>query len=253
MRPQRWLRDSFFAGLAIVLPVALSIFLFVWIVETITGRVAVIITESWLKIDTGEGAQTGDTGQPAKGTEGAGKVTLSPTTMFFLRVVILIAMVIATVLIGRLARTFLGRQFVRLGDMILERIPLFNRIYIVLRQISQSMLNEKSDMFSAVVLVEFPRAGLQSVGFITGRFKGETEGETKSDVYTVFVPTTPNPTTGFMLVATEDQFERLNLTIEEGMKMVISGGVVLPEAHKFLPERERFLAALSRGSSKGKG
>jgi uncharacterized membrane protein len=234
MRPQRWVRDNFIAGLAIVLPVALSIFLFTWGLEKITGGLSDFITRKWLGVDSGQ--------------EGG----LSDAAKFSIKVAVLVIIIVATIMIGWLTRTIIGRHLIKLGDMILERIPLFNRIYIVLRQISQSMLNEKSDMFSAVVLVEFPRSGLQSVGFITGRFKGEPEEETKSDVYTVFVPTTPNPTTGFMLVATEDQFERLNLTIEEGMKMVISGGVVLPEAHKFLPERERFLAALSRGSSKGK-
>jgi uncharacterized membrane protein len=231
MSARRRLRDNFFAGMAIVLPVALSIFLAVWLLEKITGGVLNILREHWEELKPGGGS------------------ALRKVDEIFVRVVILIMMIAATIFVGWLARSIIGRHLIKFGDMILERIPLFNRIYVVLRQISRAMLSEKSDMFSAVVLVEFPRPGLQSVGFITGRLKAETQGEAKGDVYAIFVPTTPNPTTGFMLMATEDEFQRLNMSIEEGMKMVISGGVVLPEAQKILPERERLLAS----SSKGKG
>jgi uncharacterized membrane protein len=221
MRPQRWLRDNFFAGLAIVLPVVLSIFLFVWVLGKITGGIF-----NWLVQHTNL-----EQNWP-KGTV-PNEVTIS------VQVLILLVLIAATVVIGWLARNILGRHLIRFGDMILERIPLFNRIYVVLRQISQSVLSEKSEMFSAVVLVEFPRPGLRSLAFVTGRTKGEIQDKTQGDVYTLFVPTTPNPTSGYMIMATEDEFVRLDMSVEEGMKMVISGGAVLPEAHKLLEHYAR--------------
>jgi uncharacterized membrane protein len=221
MKPQRWLRDNFFAGLAIVLPVVLSIFLFVWVLGKITGGIF-----NWLVEHTNLAQNW------PKGTV-PNEVTIS------VQVLILLVLIAATVVIGWLARNILGRHLIRFGDMILERIPLFNRIYVVLRQISQSVLSEKSEMFSAVVLVEFPRPGLRSLAFITGRTKGEIQDKTQGDVYTLFVPTTPNPTSGYMIMATEDEFVRLDMSVEEGMKMVISGGAVLPESHKLLDHYAR--------------
>jgi uncharacterized membrane protein len=220
MRPQRWLRDNFFAGLAIVLPVALSIFLFTWGLEKITGGLSEFVTRRWLGVVSGQ--QDG----------------LSDAAKFSIRVGVLALLIVVTIFIGWLARNIIGRHLIKFGDMILERIPLFNRIYVVLRQISQSVLSEKSEMFSEVVLVEFPRPGLRSLGFITSRTKGEIQHKTEGEVYTLFVPTAPNPTSGFMIIATEDQFERLDMSVEEGMKMVISGGAVLPEPRKLVGRKK---------------
>jgi len=213
LRFQRWLRDNFFAGLAIVLPVVLSIIVFSWALAKITGGVVSLIKKHWPDFEASIQA---------------------PETMISVRIVILVAMIVATILVGWLARSLIGRHLIKLGDMILERIPLFSRLYIVLRQISQSVLSEKSEMFSAVVLVEFPRPGLRSLAFITSRTRGEIQDKTEGDMFTIFVPTSPNPTSGFMIMATEDEFERLDMSVEEGMKMVLSGGAVLPEREKLL-------------------
>ena len=202
------MRDNFFAGLAIVLPIVLSVFLFYWALTRITGGVLNLLKKHWP--DFAAGVQ-------------------EPQAEIPIRIVILTGMIIATLFIGWLARSLFGKHLIKLGDMVLERIPLFNRIYVVLRQISQSMLSEKSEMFSAVVLLEFPRPGIRSLAFITGRSRGEIQDRTEGEVFTLFVPTSPNPTSGYMIVAPEDQFERLDMSVEEGMKMVISGGAVLPE------------------------
>ena len=253
MRAQRWFRDNFLAGLAIVLPVALSIFLFVWIIETITGRVSILITESWLQIETSKKTETPEPTETPEETQAREKNGLSRVDMFFLRVVILIAMVVVTITIGWLARTLIGRQLIKLSDMVLERIPLFNRIYVVLRQMSQSMLSEKSAMFSAVVLLQFPRPGIRSLAFITSRTKGEIQDKTQGEVFTLFVPTSPNPTSGFMIVATEDEFERLDMSVEQGMKMVISGGAVLPEGQDVLTRRRRAKTVAQQPPAAGTG
>jgi uncharacterized membrane protein len=216
MRAQRWIRDNFFAGLAFVLPLVLSIFLFYWALNRITGGVLQLLKRHWP--DFAAGVQ-------------------DPQAEIPIRIGILVAMIIAVFFIGWLTRSLVGKQLFKVGDMILERIPLFNRIYVVLRQISESVLSEKSEMFSAVVLVEFPRPGLRSLAFITGRSRGEIQDKTEGDVFTLFVPTSPNPTSGYMIMATEQEFERLDMSVEEGMKMVISGGAVLPERHKLIGRR----------------
>jgi len=215
MRTRRWIRDNFVAGLAIVLPVALSIFLFVWALEKITGGVFNWMLDTWPDLKT-----IWPKGEVPQQVE------------ILVRVGILMVMIMATILVGWLTRNILGKHLIKLGEMILERIPLFNRVYVVLRQISRSVLSEKSDMFSAAVLLEFPRPGIRSLGFITSRSRGEIQDKTEGEVFTLFVPTSPNPTSGFMIVATEDEFTRLDMSVEEAMKMVISGGAVLPERGK---------------------
>ncbi len=217
------MRDNFFAGLAIVLPIVLSIFLFYWALTRITGGLLTLLKKHWPDFAAG---------------------VKDPQAEIPVRIVILVGMIIATFFIGWLARSIIGKHLIKLGDMILERIPLFNRIYVVLRQISQSVLSEKSDMFSAVVLVEFPRPGLRSLGFITSRTRGEIQDKTAGEVYTLFVPTSPNPTSGFMIMATEDEFTRLDMSVEEGMKMVLSGGAVLPEGRELYT---RFRSAKKAG------
>lgn len=211
-RFQRWLRDNFLTGLAIVLPVALSIFLCIWALERITGGVFNKILKKWPSL-----------------REAWPEGEIPQETEILVRVIILLGMIGIVILIGWLARNIIGKHLIKLGDMILERIPLFNRIYAVFKQISHSVLSEKSEMFSAAVLIEFPRSGIRSIAFITSRTTGEIQDKTQGTVYTLFVPTSPNPTSGFMIVATEDEFQRLEMSVEEAMKMVISGGAVLPE------------------------
>jgi len=219
VRPQRWVRDNFLAGLAIVLPVALSVFLFTWGLQKITGGIFNWLSERY----------------DLQGTWPEGRVP--DQVRISVQVLILFVLIVVTIVIGWLTRTIIGRHLVKLGDMILQRIPLFNRVYTVLRQISQSVLSEKSDMFSEVVLVEFPRPGLRSLAFITGRSRREIQDKTQGEVFTLFVPTSPNPTSGYMIIAGEDEFERLDMSVEEGMKMVISGGAVLPEGRTVLGRR----------------
>jgi uncharacterized membrane protein len=220
VRPQRWVRDNFLAGLAIVLPVALSIFLFTWGLQKITGGIFNWLSERYGLDQTWPEGKVPD------------QVRIS------VQMLILFVLIVVTIMIGWLARTIIGKHLIKLGDMVLQRIPLFNRVYTVLRQISQSVLSEKSEMFSEVVLIEFPRPGIRSLAFITGRSRGEIQDKTEGEVFTLFVPTSPNPTSGYMIVAAETEFDRLDMSVEEGMKMVISGGAVLPEGGTLMGRRK---------------
>ena len=121
-----------------------------------------------------------------------------------------------------------GRRLVAIGEAIIKHVPLLNKTYGFMKEISQTLLAGKQTMFQRVVLVEFPRPGIYSIGFVTSETRGEAQEKTKETVINVFVPTTPNPTSGFLILVPREQLIELDMTVAEGMKMVISGGAVVP-------------------------
>jgi uncharacterized membrane protein len=148
------------------------------------------------------------------------------------RGVVLLLMLGLTVLIGFLARNFLGRRVLRLGETILEKIPIVNRVYIALRQISQAFWGQNKTVFSHVVLLEYPRRGLYTLGFVTSPGRGEIKARTEERLVNVFLPTTPNPTSGWFVMVPEEHAVPLEMKVEDALKMIISGGAVVPEYRK---------------------
>jgi uncharacterized membrane protein len=140
----------------------------------------------------------------------------------------LLALVTILLVVGAFASNILGRRFVDLGDRIVHRIPLINTIYRAVKQIAEAVLADRRGVFREVVLVEFPRKGCYSLGFLTSRGKGEIQAKTAEDVVNVFLPTTPNPTSGYLLMVPVEDVHPLSMSIEDGMKLVISGGSVSP-------------------------
>ncbi|WP_372006623.1 DUF502 domain-containing protein [Tistrella mobilis] len=140
----------------------------------------------------------------------------------------LIVVVIGITLIGAFAAGLVGRELVRLGEGIVARMPVLRSIYAALKQIFETVLTQGSQSFREVVLIEYPRRGLWSLAFITGTTGGEIQRLTKARMVNVFVPTTPNPTSGFLLFVPETEIVRLAMTVEEGVKLVISGGLITP-------------------------
>jgi uncharacterized membrane protein len=112
--------------------------------------------------------------------------------------------------------------------MAIGRVPLLNRTYGFVKEVSNTMFGGQKTMFQRVVLVQFPRLGIYSLGFVTSETEGEAQAKTKETVINVFVPTTPNPTSGFLVLVPRDQVIDLQMSVGEGMKMVISGGAVVP-------------------------
>jgi len=131
---------------------------------------------------------------------------------------------------GALATNLIGRKMIRGSQRVLEAIPLFNKVYVAIRQISDAFLNDQSTVFRRVALIEFPRPGLYSICFVTSEDAVGLGKKIGKKTLNVFLPTTPNPTTGFMLVVPASDLIPLDLTVEEGLKMVISGGAVVPES-----------------------
>jgi len=140
----------------------------------------------------------------------------------------LIVVVTGLILIGALTASLLGRTFLRISERILHRMPFVRGIYATLKQVFETVLSHQSDAFRKVVMIEYPRRGLWALGFLTGDTVGEVQNLTKERVLNVFLPTTPNPTSGFLLFVPEADVITLEMTVEEGIKMVMSGGIVTP-------------------------
>jgi uncharacterized membrane protein len=131
-------------------------------------------------------------------------------------------------LIGLFVTNVMGKKLVRLGERVVQKIPLVSSIYGASKQFLHAVSVSGKDSFSKVVLVEYPRKGLYSVGFVTCENKGETQRVTKNDVVNVFMPTTPNPTSGMLIMVPKKSIIPLSMTVEEGIKLVVSGGMVSP-------------------------
>jgi len=134
--------------------------------------------------------------------------------------------------IGFLTAGIIGRYIIKLGERIIARLPIIRSVYGALKQIFESVLKTSSKSFRDVVLIEYPRKGIWAIGFITGDTKGEVQQISKDEFVNVFLPTTPNPTSGFLLFVPRKDLKILNMNVEEGIKMVISGGIVTPKFTK---------------------
>jgi uncharacterized membrane protein len=144
------------------------------------------------------------------------------------------AEVIIVLVVGAMATNFLGRRMIKYSQRLFENIPLFNKMYVAVREISDAFLGDRSTVFRHVALVEFPRAGMYAVGFITAEDLPGIDARIGRKSVNVFVPTSPNPTTGFALVVPEEDVVRLPISVEDGLKIVISGGSVVPESIRSL-------------------
>lgn len=140
---------------------------------------------------------------------------------------ILIVVVLIT-LLGWFSKLVLGRLTVNLLESLVNNLPLVRNVYNSVKQIRDTFIEQDKAVFQKSVLVEYPRKGVWVLGFLTGTGKGEPQDRTSSPLVNVFIPTTPNPTSGFLLMVPENEVIELTMTIGEGMKLVISGGAVVP-------------------------
>jgi uncharacterized membrane protein len=131
-------------------------------------------------------------------------------------------------LLGYFSRYVLGKLFLKTGERLIESIPGVSGIYGAVKQIVSTFSSGNRQIFSKVVLVEFPRPGVWSLGFLTNRETGEVQARVGSTLWAVFVPTTPNPTSGFLVMFPAEKVTELEMSVSEGMKMIISGGSVTP-------------------------
>ena len=192
------LRSWFLTGLLVTAPVLLTVYITWAAIELIDGQVASILP--------------GFNQLVFANIPGAG---------------LIIGLILITV-IGAIAAGFLGRWIIRLGESILSRMPIVRSIYGASKQILETVISTQSDAFRDAVLVEYPRRGLWVIGFVTGGTRGEVAEHIDIDMVNVFIPTTPNPTSGFLLFCPRDEIIYLEMSVEDAVKLVVSGGIVTP-------------------------
>jgi uncharacterized membrane protein len=141
----------------------------------------------------------------------------------------LLALVALIYIVGFLTRTFVGGKLVVLGEAILRRVPLVRSIYTGTKQILDAILTGSERHFDEVVLIEYPRRGLYAIGFVTSPARGEVQTHMTGETVNVFLPTTPNPTSGYLLVIPREDMTILDMSVEDAVKLIISGGIVAPE------------------------
>jgi len=203
------LRTYFFAGVLITAPVSLTIYLAWLFISFVDERVFSVIPPEY-----------------------------NPETYlpFSIPGIGLLLALIGLTLIGALTAGILGRAAHALIEAILNRLPIIRSLYGAIKQIMETVLANKSAAFRECVLIEYPRKGTWTLGFITGTTRGEVQELSEEQLINVFVPTTPNPTSGFLLFVPEREIIRLKMPIEDGLKLVVSGGIVVPDAPKVITQ-----------------
>jgi len=210
-------KTNFLSGLLVALPIIISMALAWWVFNLLTVHLTSFLQQQPFFRDT----------IYANGSE-------NWAFTFLLRVISLFIALFSIYFIGLIGRNYFGKRFFHFWENLITQIPIVRVIYGTIRQIMDTILSDKSHMFSKVVLVEYPRKGVYVIGFITADGSREiNQVINKEKITTVFVPTTPNPTSGFLIFVPEDEMHILSMSVTEGMQLVISGGSVIPEdAHK---------------------
>lgn len=131
--------------------------------------------------------------------------------------------------IGIIARNYFGKKILHLTERIIIKIPLVKTIYISIKQIVDTLFLKKKDAFKKAVLVEYPKEGVYTIGFITSESPREISKKTKAECVSLFIPTTPNPTSGMFIIVPKDKVTYLDMDVEEAIKLIVSGGLVTPE------------------------
>ena len=149
----------------------------------------------------------------------------------------LIVSIATLTLIGFLTAGFLGEAIIRSGERLIQNLPFLRGVYSAVKQIFETLLKDQSQAFREVVLVQYPRPGSWAIGFITGDATKEIQGQAEGgEAVNIFLPTTPNPTSGFLIFLPRSETKPLSMSVEEGLKMVVSGGIVAPEPPESEPE-----------------
>jgi uncharacterized membrane protein len=203
------LRNYFLTGLIIVGPVGITLYALWWFINLVDGWVKPWVPQVYLP------------------------ETYLPFTVPGVGLIISILMLI---LVGALTANLFGRTLLSYGELMLDRMPVVRGVYRALKQIFETVLSQSNNSFQNVGLVEYPRKGLYAIVFISTETKGEIDDKVfkGKPVLSVFLPTTPNPTSGYLLFVPEEDVVILDMSVEEGAKLVISAGLVVPDFQETL-------------------
>ena len=199
------LKNDLIAGLLVVIPLATTI----WLTITIASWVVNFLTRIPKQINPFD--------------------DLNPILVVLMNLGVGLAVpLLCILLIGLMARNIAGRWLLDVGEDVLEAIPLAGAVYKTLKQLLETLLKDTNGKFRRVILVEYPRRGIWAIAFVTGSMSNEIQAQMVRPVISVFIPTTPNPTTGWYAVVPEDEVINLSMSIEDAFKVVASGGIVAP-------------------------
>jgi len=213
----RW-RANFLTGLAVVLPGIVSVALLVWLFSTVAGitdTLLIFLPKTLTHQNHGEG----------------------PMYWYWSLLALMLATALVAV-VGLLARNYFGKKMIEWIDTAMLRIPLLNKVYSATKQVNEAITSGNKSSFKTVVLVEFPRPGMHTLGFITSEQPQGLNANPAEKLVCVFVPTTPNPTGGFLVFVPEDNVTKLEMSAAEGIKYIVSLGSIPPE---FMPPAGKVL------------
>ncbi|MGZ9097844.1 MAG: DUF502 domain-containing protein [Micavibrio sp.] len=191
------LRGYFLAGILVTAPVSITLYLTWGLLKFIDSKVSSVIPAEYYR----------ETAVPGLG---------------------LIIAIAFFIVVGWFAKNFLGRMIIQTSEYILDKMPVIRTVYGATKQIFETVMGAQSQAFREVVMFEFPRKGIWALGFVTGVAKGEVQRLTEDEVVNVFFPTTPNPTSGFLLFIPKKDLVLMEMTVEEAIKMIVSGGILTP-------------------------
>lgn len=192
------LRNYFLAGVLITAPIAITLYVTWSLVDYIDAAVTGLLPDS-----------------------------INPRTYFDVPGVGIVILVLFLTLVGFLAANYLGRMAVRIGEGVLSRTPVIRSFYAAVKQIFETVLSKQTQSFREVVMVEYPRKEMWALGFVIGKSPPEIQSKMAEEVYSVFVPTM-SFTSGYLVFAPRRDMQTVNMTIEEALKMIVSGGIVVP-------------------------
>lgn len=197
-----WLRGRFFAGMVIAAPLAATYFILQFLITFIDNKVrpllpAVLQPETYINY----------------AVPGFGVLVL----------------VVALTFLGAIAANLVGRSLLATTDRILSQIPIVRNVYAAIKQLTEVLANNQQASFDRVVMIEYPKLGSWCVGFVASEAKGEIRTRLGEHFIGVFVPTTPNPTSGFLIYVDPTECVEMDMTVEEGAKMILTAGLVVPE------------------------
>jgi uncharacterized membrane protein len=206
------IRRDFLTGLAVVLPAFLTLYVVWTVVGFIDNRVMPLVPSAYRPDDV----------------LGVG----------------LVIFLVFTTIVGALTKGIFGRTIIHWGERVVDRMPVVRSIYNALKQIVETVLSQQSNSFKQACLVEYPRKGIWAVGFISTDARGELLDKSgEADLVSIFLPTTPNPTSGFLLFVPRRDVKPLDMSVEEAAKLIISAGLVSPPASAVLTDDRRVAAA----------
>ena len=218
-RLQQDLKNDLIAGLLVVIPLATTI----WLATTVSRFVLAFLTSIPKQVNP--------------------FITLNPLLQDLINLSLgLTVPLLGILLIGLMARNIVGRWLLEFGEGTLSRIPLAGSVYKTLKQLLETFLRDNSKRFRRVVLVEYPREGFFSLGFVTGLVGPSLQAELDQPLLSVFIPTAPNPTTGWYTLVPESSVRNLNITVEDAFRTIISAGIVNPDEQE--PPMNRSFSSL---------